>query len=66
MYDVRQTCQSNQIPLVECDNLIGLIIWKASLQVTRGSLSSLCLFAFLCGETFDPEQASGHFSSNTS
>ena len=43
--DVHQTCQSNQIPLVECDNLIGPIIWKASLQATRGSF-----FAFFVGE----------------
>ena len=26
VYDVHQTCQSNQIPVVECDNLIGPII----------------------------------------
>ena len=26
VYDVHQTCHSNQIPLVECDNLIGPII----------------------------------------
>ena len=47
-YDVHQACQSNQIPLVECDNLIGLIIWESSLQVIRGSLSSpLCWFFFV-------------------
>ena len=54
VYDVHQICQSNRIPQVECDNLIGPIIWKASPQVTRGFLSSLCLLGFFCRGTSDP------------